>query len=356
MAGSMKRKTRLAMIVDPRFSGGTSSAVAREIRVLAPHFDLQVHAIETRMFKGRSVHSAIEKALGEEGLDLIWNAPLIRAEIVVLHNPSCLKFDAALNCRIYCGTFFTVSHENFLSPQGQEGYDVGHCLELLEDGVLAARRYIAPVSGYNRRTVQTWLASNDRSWRVAAFNWFNICDFDMLPPSPPRDRRGRHSRAGFEKFPPLSDMEIIFPPTADACRILGADSYLLDPESIPENWDAIPFGAEPVGDFLKTIDFFVYYTAPTLQESFGRVIAEAIAAGKLVITDQRTAEAFGPAVYVAEPKEVSDVVSRFIRSPKSYVRFVRNAQTHLEKFSSTMFLNAITQAFADTKNGPHDFL
>ena len=33
------------------------------------------------------------------------------------------------------------------------------------------------------------------------------------------------------------------------------------------------------------IDFFVYFTAPTWQESFGRVVAEAIAAGKVVLTN-----------------------------------------------------------------------
>ena len=35
-----------------------------------------------------------------------------------------------------------------------------------------------------------------------------------------------------------------------------------------------------VDAFLASIDFFVYFTHPFLQESFGRVIGEAIAAGK----------------------------------------------------------------------------
>jgi hypothetical protein len=35
-----------------------------------------------------------------------------------------------------------------------------------------------------------------------AEDWINICDFPFAPPTPaPRDRRGRHSRPGFEKFP-----------------------------------------------------------------------------------------------------------------------------------------------------------
>ena len=79
-------------------------------------------------------------------------------------------------------------------------------------------------------------------------------------------------------------------------RILGADTLLLETEDLPSHWQLLPFGAIKVADFLASIDFFVYFTHPLWRESFGRAIAEAIAAGKLVITDPATAEAFGPGV------------------------------------------------------------
>ena len=69
------------------------------------------------------------------------------------------------------------------------------------------------------------------------------------------------------------------------------------------------FGAMPVPDFLASIDFFVYFTHPLLREGFGRAIAEAIAAGKLVITDEETAEPFGPGVVTDTATATGSTVS-----------------------------------------------
>ena len=146
-------------------------------------------------------------------------------------------------------------------------------------------------------------------------DWPNICDQPFLAPTPtPRDRRGRHSRAGFEKFPPLAALRAQFPPQAERCAILGADTLLLDRESMPPHWQLLRFGAMPVPDFLASIDFFVYFTHPLWRESYGRAIAEAIAAGKLVITDAATAEPFGPGVVT--DTGTGDGIDRIIASPR----------------------------------------
>ena len=69
-----------------------------------------------------------------------------------------------------------------------------------------------------------------------------------------------------------------------------------------------------VPDFLASIDFFVYFTHPLLRESFGRAIAEAIAAGKLVITDPETAGPFGPGVVT--DTGTGDGIDRIIAEPR----------------------------------------
>ena len=48
---------------------------------------------------------------------------------------------------------------------------------------------------------------------------------------------------------------------------------------IPANWVVYPFGSLDVVDFLRSIDVFVYFHHPNWVESFGRVIAEAMASG-----------------------------------------------------------------------------
>ena len=330
---------RLALVLDPRFAGGTSAAAAAEIRALAPIVDLEVVALETRMFSGRRVHPAIEAALADHGLGLTWQPPVVHADTIVLHNPSCLRFDAVLGVRLSCVDAVVVTHENFLRPNGSEAFDVAGCLGLLETALVCGRRRLAPVSGYNRRTVADWLARAGREWELFATDWSNIVEAELIPPTAsPRDRRGRHSRPGFEKFPALDVMRAHFPPHAEACVILGGDALLLEPAEIPAHWDVRAFGASPVAAFLREIDFFVYFTNLLWSESFGRVVAEAIAAGKVVITDPVTATSFSEAVVVSDGSDVDRIVTELVGAPERYGDLVRRAQSRLAHFAPHAFV------------------
>jgi hypothetical protein len=349
MDDPMSRHASLALVLDPRFSGGTSAAVAREILALAPLFDLRLVFIESRMFRGgRFVNPQIIAALEETGVPAIWDPDLIRAETVVLHNPSFLKFDDKFHPRLNCARAVVVTHENFLLPGGGEGFDVGKTLRMIAARLPLCPRVLAPVSRYNRRMIETWFdgpgtAAGADGWDIAPVDWFNICDFDLIPPvDRPRDRRGRVSRAGFEKFPDLATMRRHFPPQADYCAILGADNFLLPGTSAPAHWSLVPFGAADVASFLSEIDFFVYFTHPNWRESFGRVLAEAIAAGKVVITDPGTAEIFGTAVVASDGSDIDRIIAGFITDPARYCSFVHAAQTRLRGFSSQAFRTAIS--------------
>ena len=277
---------RVALIVDPRFPGGTSGAVADEIRALSGVVSLTVCALETAMFKGRQVHPSIEAALDDAGLVMSWSPSVVHADTIVIHNPSCLRFDTILGTRLSCAQAFVVTHENFLRPNGSESFDVASCLDLIDTALVCGRRCLAPVSRHNRQTVEQWLTREGRTWEMASEDWTGVLDLALTAPNPaPRDRRGRHSRPGPEKFPSLETMRAHFPPHAERCVILGADGLMIASDAIPTHWDLRRFGSCPVERFLAEIDFFVYFTNPNWRESFGRVIAEAIAAGKLVITD-----------------------------------------------------------------------
>jgi hypothetical protein len=340
----------VALVLDPRFAGGTSSAVAREILALAPVTDLRVVFVETAMFRGgKTVNARIASALDDSGITPTWNPPVISASTVVIHNPSCLKFDTSFAPRLNCGQVIAVAHENFLRPDGSLAFDVGKTLKLISDRAPASRKVVAPVSPQNRATIVDWLADTALpDWSVAPVDWFNICDFDLVAPNPaPRDRRGRVSRPGFEKFPDLATMRAHFPPHAERCAILGADSFLLPGSEPPPHWLLLPFGGADVADFLQSIDFFVYFTHPNLRESFGRVLAEAIAAGKVVITDPGTAQNFGDAVVSSDGSDVDATVASFVADPDRYVRFVTAAQRRLAAFSAETFRNRICTYLRD---------
>ncbi|MFO1142947.1 MAG: hypothetical protein U1E59_11220 [Amaricoccus sp.] len=323
----------MALLVDTRFPGGTAAAVASEIRALAPRVDLKVHDLESALFKRRSPNPAILAALEEVGQRLLPEPPVVHADVVVLHNPTCLRFDSRLRPRLSAPRTIVVTHENFLRPDGSEGFDAAHCLDLVSERTAGGETILAPVSDGNRATVAAWLVRRPGSdWRLASDNWPNICDLPFLPPTAhPRDRRGRHSRPGVEKFPPLAAMRAQFPPHAERCAILGADSLLRERDSLPSHWDLQPFGAMRVGDFLAGIDFFVYFTHPLLRESYGRAIAEAVAAGKLVVTDPATAEAFGPGVVADDGRGVDGIVAAHISDPGRYAAAVLRAQADLAR-------------------------
>ncbi len=324
-------RPRVTLLVEPRFPGGTSGAVAAEIRALAPHVTLSVVALETRMFRDRPVHPGIAQALDDLGLTLLPAPPVVHADTIVLHNPSALKFDASLGPRLSAGRIVVVTHESFLRPSGSEGFDVGHCLDLIAARSAGGAGLLAPVSAANRATVAEWLARHPApGWRLADRDWPNILAHPLAEPTPrPGDRRGRHSRPGFEKFPPLAALRAQFPAHAERCAFLGADTLLLDPEALPPHWELHPFGAMAVEDFLATIDFFVYFTHPLWRESFGRAIAEAIAAGKLVITDPATAASFGPGVIADDGTGIDAIVAAHVADPHRYAATVRRAQAGL---------------------------
>ena len=334
----MGQRPSIAYVIDPRFPGGTSSAIAQELRVTSRMADVTVHAVASQMFSGTDIEPQLKRTLADLGLNVIWDRPAIAADMVVIHNPTFLKFQKTWNARIIARQVVVVTHENFLRPGRIEAFDVASCLGLIDRCAFALRKTIAPISAYNRRTVSDWLAQNPVcQWNVLARDWFNICDFPILAPNrSPRDRRGRHSRPGFEKFPALEDMDRCFPDHAARNVILGGDTYLETGPQRP-HWEIHSFRAIEIADYFAMIDFMVYFTAPTWRESFGRVLAEAIAAGKVVISDAGTASAFGQAVVAAKPSEVDAIIGHFVAHPAEYRRHVLKAQARLADFSAQAF-------------------
>lgn len=346
----MISKPSIAYVLDPRFPGGTSSAVATELKTVARLAKVTVHAVTSKMFKGKTVSPTLQLALQEMGQDILWDAPTINADVVILHNPSFLKFDTELSVKIVTRHLIVVAHENFLRPGRAASFDVMNCLSLIDRSCLALRKSIAPISSYNRATIMDWIDQNPTGfhWSVLDQDWFNICDFShQIPTGDPKDRRGRHSRPGVEKFPAPTDMDLCFPEHAKTNVILGGDLFIRSKINRP-HWTLYPFNGLELDEYFKQFDFMVYFTARTWHESFGRVLAEAIAAGKVVISDPSTASTFGNAVISSAPSGVDNIIENFVHHPQKYQEHVTNAQARLGQFTPAAFeqrfLSAIKQS------------
>lgn len=335
----MRAPLRIAYVLDPRFPGGTSSAVAAELKVAAGFGRIEVHAVESRMFRGRTVSPQLQESLDELGLVPVWNSPVIAADIVLLHNPAFLKFQTTLPARILCRQLYVIAHENFGRPGGQEGFDVAATLAQINRSTTALEKVIAPISRVNRDTVDSWIARRPgfRTWSVLPEDWFNICSFDLSPPTTtPADRRGRYSRPGFEKFPTLEAMDLMFSPQAERNLILGSNA-LIAQGVFRAHWTLMPFRGIELEQFYEMVDFLVYYTSPTWREGFGRVLAEGMAAGLVVITDPGTASSFGKGAIGVQPDEIDAVIARHVRQPDLYQRQVQAGQDALARFSAERF-------------------
>jgi hypothetical protein len=315
----------------------------KELGKLAP---LRVVGLPTRMFKGRVVHKGLASAVDALGLEIEETEGPIIDDVIVFHNPAFLKYETDPLPRLSCDLAIIVCHENFVTPQGADVFDAEHCLTLLADALLCRQAVLAPVSQYNLQSIERWGQSHNLKFDIAPELWPNICDFPLQAPNAaPRDRRGRHSRPGPEKFPTRDIMRQIFPAHAERVVILGADDALKDQAS--RNWRVHGFGEMDVGAMLGEIDFFVYFTHPNCQESFGRVIAEAIAAGKFVITNDLTAGNFSNAVTAATPEEVDGIIKSMVKNPKAYGAAVKKAQKALAHYAPERFLKNATRIMKD---------
>lgn len=332
-------KPHVAYVIDPRFPGGTSSAVAAEIEVVCKFARVSVYGLETAMFSNRDVSPVLASVLERLGLALIWDAKTISADVVLFHNPSCLKFQDKIDVKIITSHLIVIAHENFLRPQGAEAFDVANCMSQIELCSVAVKRTLAPISDWNRTTIEDWLTLKGKlnQWSILETDWFNICSFDVQEPNTRiSDRRGRLSRPGYEKFPQNEVMETCFPLHAECNVILGADALMANASS-PAHWTLFPFRSMPVARFFEMIDFMIYFTAPTFRESFGRVMAEAIAAGKIVISDPETARIFKGSVIPAQPDDVEEIVQGYLKDPSKYGADVKSAQAILDEFSPHAF-------------------
>ncbi len=298
----------------------------------------------------------IRAQIDGEAVQVIDESSEVSCDLLVLRYPSIIENLHAHLPRIQAGAVKVIVNQPPMSDYTGQG-KIRYGLRRADDNAAAMfgqRPLWHPIGPLVRQALHEHHAEALTEIELASQDWFNIIDIDGWErpahrPDPSRPPRiGRHSRDHEVKWPARAEeIRAAYPLDGSAeVHVLGgaraAEAVL---GHWPESWTVHEFGAVRPQDFLKDLDFWVYFAHPDWVESFGRTIIEAMAVGVPVILPELYRPLFGETALYAIPSEVPDIVTRLWADPATYEAQVARAQAHVrETYSYKMHTDRLRRA------------
>lgn len=310
----------VVIIGDFRFPGGTSTAIAAEIRALR----LGGHTVGLYQMNAPVLQSLVEwnsriTAFIDSGeIRVIAPGGLARCALLFIHSPWIFAEPQADRPRIEAGLRLMVAHHAPVDARGDLCYDPV-VIERHAAQALGGPIVWAPISRVCREAFDVAGMTQAR----LAFDWTNVVfvdDWGHARAGLIGDRPviGRHGRPQLEKWPASRAAVLTVYPDRqdlDVC-LLGVGCALRQMVGpFPDNWRAWAFNEIAVKDFLQGIDFFVYFHHPDLLETFGLTIAEAAASGCVAIVPPYLEKTFGEAALYCAAEDAVDLVRAIAADP-----------------------------------------
>ena len=277
------------LIGDFRFPGGTSVATAHEIRALAGA-GLGIGLLQSNaaiLRQQRPMHPLIRACVNNgQAVVIPLDEKNVEAKLGILHNPLVFTKPPERLPKLHLGRSILVVHQTHTDRNGLPYYDAVQvqavCEQVTSGNVDWAP--ISPVVRLNLNETALSIPLLDTDWHNIVFpeEWAK----ERSAPLKPHAVIGRHGRADKDKWPATRrEILTVYPDDPDIeVRLLGAGDYLKHVMGeFPKNWTTYRFGQMDPQQFLKTIDFFLYYHHPDLVEAFGRTVLEACASGAVAI-------------------------------------------------------------------------
>jgi glycosyltransferase involved in cell wall biosynthesis len=327
----------VAILSDFRYPGGTSASIAAEIRAQARAgvSTVLVQARSPHLKRDRPFNPLIVEALRDGLADLSAEGEQVHARLLVLRQPRIFTRDLPAAPRIRADRCVMVLNQapgDAADPARY--YDFAEVRARLE-GYFGAGVEWAPISPQVRAEVLraapgAALAEHDWHEIIDTADWWT----ERSGPVGGVPVIGRHGRPDPVKWPRTAEELLQAYPDNPSLRVRVLGGGELAVEKLgrqPENWEVLEFGTVTPAEFLRGLDFFVYFHDPDLVEAFGRTIMEAMAAGVPVVIGEHFRPVFGDAALYTTPAGVAPLVHQLYDDQRRCREVARRAREFVEE-------------------------
>lgn len=345
------------IFTDPRFSGGTSAAVAADVRAMSEAgLNIGLGLVESvGFFQASDTENETILALSDlPGVTRIELDPAksLRCAIAFFHHPSVFENPVVTGISVQATRSLLVAHQPLFLGDGALAFDPFRVQRNVQQQFGQSLLW-APVSGICRQQFRAYAPL----LRMTSEDWPNV--FDVHAWSPRREKLnsdiltiGRHGRAHPDKWPATGDEVALSLPAGPKTRIrvMGADPAFLDQLGVDTSeWSILAFNEKPVADYLDALDVFSYHHSPLWVESFGRTIVEAMLMGVRCVLSPTLKPTFGPHALYGSPAEVPAILDHIRSNLESERAAALQARAHCIKAYSTQ---SVVNRFESLKTDP----
>jgi hypothetical protein len=319
-------ETDILVVADLRFAGGTSAALAADVRAFSA-LGLNVSLLPVRSPFLDDCHDEVAPVLSP-----LFEIPCVSladpaapppARIAFLHNPMVFVAGLRGTRPIVADQVVLVAHHPPFRGDGSLEYNPVLTTNRIRRIFGHWPRW-APVSGLVRQQLRAFAPFI----AMTSVDWNNVFDseawcasrraFDGIAPGD-RALVGRHGRADRLKWPDTTEGVVtpLMPgPGWRACVMGLAPEALALAGMAARDWDILPFGSISPHAFLDRLDAFVYHHHPAWTEAFGRTVAEAILMERPCLLDPALRPTFGDLADYAPPTEAATILNAWRANPE----------------------------------------
>lgn len=370
----MAAQLDVVFILDPRFEGGVSTAVATELAALLPYRDLRIGLLPVKahlLGLPFPTHPALAALVATGQICILRPGEDWQCQLALIHHPVVFEHPPQAPLPLKAERAILVLHHPMRDAEGMRQYDLDRIAACIRD-VFCADLMIAPVSVVVRHSLGFVAPPGTE---ILSEDWHNLLDlgdwpFDPDKPPPAGDRLviGRHARPHPQKWPDTraeAENAYLADHAGVEMRALGGGPFLTElyGANLPANWIIREFTFDPVQPFLANLDAYVYFHSASWSEAFGRNILEALATGLVTVLPPHFEPLFGEAALYCAADDVADRLAQLRADPHAWqAQRLRARHWVLRNAASSVMLDRLKlyglrethEQIADTRPPPKD--